>query len=432
MKLNLVVVCVFVGMVTCEGAVPAAPKAVIPKPVGSSKNPMSPEAARLLKNMGAAQVRAFSVDNLLIDGIPKDGHTIWFEALKDMDLFVKSIMAKKTKIKEATKKRFVSVMDQITKLSEKFFKIIDNLRAVSFNFKKEKYADFDAYWQGKIIFDYDKEIIAGLTPDVKALKGLQQGLGKETFDSQDALEVKKLLTFLASALELAYNKVIKDFNTIKADIHAAIKQKRFETQGYANADGALQAINSAVPRFSPDNFFISGISADGKGVWSGLLNGIQLYLNNQIPKLDRRLSSDSKDLYLKNMKIINDISDQLINDVTLIRDSNAQFKQGISKDAWEKAKQQVDKLIARIKELEKVEESVKPNTQDSPSLKDLKNVIKTLSLYLKATVKKVGSDLSKVVPLSGAAVPTLPVANKPLPALPPVTRGPLPALPPKK
>ena len=179
--------------------------------------------------------------------------------------------------------------------------------------------------------------------------------------------------------------------------------------GYQKTSDALQAITSAVPRFAPDNFFLNGISADGKTVWYGLLAGIQGYVNNQIAQLSKAESSRDKALYMNAMKTIQDISNQLINDVTITRNSNEQFKKGINADAWKKAKQQVDKLAARTQELETIETSVKSNPKDSPVAKDIKKVINMLALTLKLTIEKVGKDFKKVTPSYGKALPTLPV-----------------------
>lgn len=227
MKLNFGLLSVFVGIVSMAiYAVPAPTKALIPQPTHVSKNQTSPEATNLLKNLGAAQVRAFAVENILIRGIPQDGPAIWTKSLDDTDLFIKNTVDTKKGIREATKKRFNNVRETIRKLSDKFFKSVDNLRAVSFNFKKEKYADLNTYFQGKTIFEYDKDIINGFKAPVKELQGLQQGLGSEYGDNAATLEVKKLLTFLASALELAYNKVIREFGEIQNDIRVAIDKKK--------------------------------------------------------------------------------------------------------------------------------------------------------------------------------------------------------------
>ena len=180
-------------------------------------------------------------------------------------------------------------------------------------------------------------------------------------------------------------------------------------RGYQTTMAALQALSSAVPRFAPDNFFLNGVSADGKTVWYGLIAGIQGYVNNQMAQLGRALSARDKDLFGNSMRTIEDVSNQLINDITIIRNSNEQFKKGITMDAWKRAKLQVDKLAARVKELDRVQEALKPQPKDAPIVKDVKKVISMFALTLKITIEKAVKDFSKIVPLHGKPLPALPM-----------------------
>lgn len=179
--------------------------------------------------MFSAHVTAFSVDNLLTNGIAQDGVVNWYGALKGIDLFGKDLVAKPQTVptSQANKDLFVKAPRVIENASNELINTVKALRNSNYAFKKEKYADID--------LDNVKAQIAKLAPQLAALQNLQKELAPGILDRQDTKDYKKLLADTAYALELTYKKLNKDLDNIKAGIRFAIDQKKVADNAAKNA-----------------------------------------------------------------------------------------------------------------------------------------------------------------------------------------------------
>jgi hypothetical protein len=184
--------------------------------------------------IASAHVTAFGVDNLLKDGISKDGVNNWYAMLRGIERFVEQFLKKDTNISAANRELISEVVFGKTgrpvlvrKASDEFINSIKLMRTISHNFQPNKYDQITLeHW------NHDKAIIEKLRAVEKELAQWHAKLQPVTGtflgakdDYKNTKEVKEMLRFLIQYLRASYEKLFREFDAIKGPIRVAIDRK---------------------------------------------------------------------------------------------------------------------------------------------------------------------------------------------------------------
>lgn len=180
-------------------------------------------AQECLQAITSAHVKAFSVDNLLTEGMPQGGEQDWNGALKGVDTWISQTLSKPRsivgEISAKNRELIQKALANIRAASNDLITTIKTLRNANFNFEQNHYADID--------LDAVKLQVGQLIQRADVLKQLQKSLEPGFLDVQDTKNIKKLLKDISLILEQTFLKVGKDLDKLRAPIRYAIDQKKY-------------------------------------------------------------------------------------------------------------------------------------------------------------------------------------------------------------